>query len=434
MEPISTFLLGAVTSGILGNRSDAVFCEAVRLIRQRLRQAGEPVNQDLQRAVRKAYLQATYALIEARFQELGIASDILRRGIQHILHPSEEIRWLDKVRGALRDELQRLPNAVYTPPAPEFEQEIELLLRPTGDRAFERIDQFKTRLKQFLINELQKYGEPPARIKEMIQQGWQGEGGRQLDWFDLLCAFFSEELKQNQRVANIFQSQLLAQLVVEGVSIDWKDFTAQLDSFSRPILERLEQISETLKSEFADLRARFDELLPILVVSKDLRKALEELARESKGERLPLKVRQAMAFEVAWLTLLWMAEFNEDNPNPSRITAVKALLRWLNLGQALDRDVEDYFTGKEEDLMQFANQIGGWLMATDPNVVDYFQACWNMILCVAKGQVWEIPNHIQRIEIPPELRELGEDPLAWLDALHAHFESIWRNYVMEHSP
>jgi len=253
MEPISTFLLGTVIGGILQNRSDAAFCEAVRLIRQRLRQAGEPVNHDLQRAVRKAYLQATCALIEARFQELGIVPDILRR-IQHVLHPSEEIHWLDKVRGALRDELQRLPKAEYTPPAPEFEQEIELLLRPTSGRASERIDQFKTRLKQSLINELQKYGEPPARIKEMIQQGWQGEGGRQLDWFDLLCAFFSEELKQNQRVANIFQGQLLAQLVVEGVSIDWKDFSAQLDRFSRPILERLEQITKSLQSH--DLSAR----------------------------------------------------------------------------------------------------------------------------------------------------------------------------------
>lgn len=64
MDPFSlvAFALGAAVGGIIGNRADDVFCQVMGTVTERLRRGGPPLNHDLQRAVRKAYLQATLAV------------------------------------------------------------------------------------------------------------------------------------------------------------------------------------------------------------------------------------------------------------------------------------------------------------------------------------------------------------------------------------
>jgi hypothetical protein len=170
------------------------------------------------------------------------------------------------------------------------------------------------------------------------------------------------------------------------------------------------------------------------------RNYMRQHSRETEGERLPLEVRQAMAFEFAWFTRLWWAEF-ESNPDPSRIDnskflipILKDLLKLLDWEQALDRAVEDYFTGNKEDLMQFISQIKAYCWVHDPEALSYIDACWNLILCVIRGKVSEIPDYMQIIEVPTALQEVGADPVAWLEALHEHFINIWRNYMRQHSP
>ncbi|GBC91615.1 hypothetical protein HRbin15_00069 [bacterium HR15] len=277
MEPISTFIIGTVIGGIVSNRADAMFCQVLQAVRERLKQGGKPVNHDLQKAVRKAYLQATLALIDARLRELDIAPSLLQRDLRHLFRLAEEPRQLLKARGEILRELKRLPSAPYIPPSSEAEQQIELLLQPRDEAAQGRIDEFKKRLKDHLQQELRsKWGvEPSERLIDMLQSGWQ-EGERSesvtLDWFDLLCAFFAEELKQNKRVAHIFQSQLLANLAVEGVSIDYGAFTQQLERFAGQAMARLQQIEQTLEQlrqeqaeGFQVLQQRLDEYLPVLI-------------------------------------------------------------------------------------------------------------------------------------------------------------------------
>ena len=432
MEPIITFLIGSVIGGILGNRADAAYCAAVKTVRERLQGAGKPINHDLQRAVRKAYLQATLALVEARFRELGVTPGLFQRDLRHIFHPSEETGGLEKAWKDLTEELRRLPTAAYVPPSPESEQKIELLLQPKGSPSVARVEEFKTHLKRGLEDELrQKYGDLPQRIHKMIQEGWQeDEEDNKLDWFDLLCAFFREELKQNQRVANILQSQILAQLVVEGVQIDWDRFTDQLETFSRPILDRLEQINRSLQSGFADLRDRIDELLPMLVILKDIQSQLDILGKvrkEREETRLPLRIRQAIAFEIAWLSLLWYSEYVQREEDWSRVAQIRVLTE--KIGINLTYPIENYFTGESEDLMRFAQEVGGYLRVSDPDVYPYFETCWNMLIDYAHGrQGVNIPEPFARIHIPDSLREAPEGLLDWLNAIHAYFESIWQSY------
>jgi hypothetical protein len=85
MEPFSlvAFALGAAFGGIIGNRADEVFCQVMSTVTERLWRGEAPVNHDLQRAVRKAYLQATLAVCEACLKALGGLSR-WRRGLHSV--------------------------------------------------------------------------------------------------------------------------------------------------------------------------------------------------------------------------------------------------------------------------------------------------------------------------------------------------------------
>lgn len=444
LQSIFLFLIGTVISGILQNRADAAFCQAMRLFRDRILKVKDSDNHDLQRAVHKSYLQATLALVEARLRELKVAPSWFPRDIRHLLRPSEEIRWLTRVYKELQAELRRLPQTVYPSSPSEVEQDIELLFRPTGTLSQERVNQLKKRLKEYLVEELsRKYGELPRCVQEMIDQGWQEEG-KHLDWFNLLCAFFREELKQNQQVAHIFQSELLANLVVDGVSIQWDNFVAQLEKFGKPILEKLEQISQLIQSRFTDLEKRLDELLPMLAGLRDLQSVVELLEdirkelseqREPRGKQLPLQIRQAIAFEIAWTALLWLIELQQQGcPNPGKVTRVKMLLEKLDLEKALIYPLEHYFPSEGnlsiavENLSQFGEEIEGCLSVADPAALPYFEAAWNAVISAGKGKKAQVSQYLCQIDIPDELRVAREDLVEWLNAIHDYFENILRQH------
>jgi hypothetical protein len=119
VDPFSlvAFSLGAAIGGIIGNRSDDVFCQVVGTVTERLRRGEPPVNHDLQRAVRKAYLQGTLAVCEALLKELGAAPGRWGRNLEVLFRPNDKIRWLDKAHRAIRDELRQLPRTEYVPPS-----------------------------------------------------------------------------------------------------------------------------------------------------------------------------------------------------------------------------------------------------------------------------------------------------------------------------
>ncbi|MFZ8845196.1 hypothetical protein [Thermoflexus sp.] len=279
MDPFGlvAFALGAAVGGIIGNRADDTFCRVMNMVIERLRRGGRPVNHDLQRAVRKAYLQATLAVCEAMLKELGAAPSWWRRDPRVRLRPSDEIRWLDKVRGAILEELRRLPRAEYEAPSSEADKQIEILLQPKGTTGEKRKNELSMMLKKNLVEELSKHGEPPARFTEMVQRGWKdvAPDGKtaHLDWFDLLCAFFVHELKTNEKVRTIFEGQLLAQLTVESAPLTLEQF----EKLSEVMGKRLEQLDAhlaQLRAEQAEglaaVQERLDEMLPLLALLPDI--------------------------------------------------------------------------------------------------------------------------------------------------------------------
>jgi tetratricopeptide (TPR) repeat protein len=249
-------LLGVAIGGIIGNRADHIFCRVMREVVNRLWKGGSPVNHDLQRAVRGAYLRATRAVCHALYEERGVPPQVWRRDLRTVLCPPDEIRWLDKVCRWINEELRQLPEATYQPPSTDADHQIELLLQPKGTTAEQRAKELADKLKQSLLDELRQFNQPPERFVQMIQQGWTltqpDKTEVRLDWFDLLCAFFVNTLKTNQEVRAIFEGKLLANLAVESVPITLD----QIDRlFSRKVSEEIVQQIQESERRLAQLMA-----------------------------------------------------------------------------------------------------------------------------------------------------------------------------------
>ena len=105
---------------IVGNAGDQAFHQARQAIGERLRKGGRPVNHDLQRAVRKAYLQATLYLCERCGEEL---KDQLGFGAQITHSFTPEIKGLIHLYTALGEELQQVGDDEYLLPANEADKE-----------------------------------------------------------------------------------------------------------------------------------------------------------------------------------------------------------------------------------------------------------------------------------------------------------------------
>jgi tetratricopeptide (TPR) repeat protein len=249
-------LLGVAIGGIIGNRADHIFCRVMQEVVNRLRQGGSPVNHDLQRAVRGAYLRATRAVCHALYEERGVPPQVWRHDLRTVLRRPDEIRWLDKVCRWINEELRQLPEATYQPPSTDADHQIELLLQPKGTTAEQRAKELADKLKQSLLEEVRRFGEPPERFVQMIQQGWTltqpDKTEVRLDWFDLLCAFFVNTLKTTPKVRAIFEGKLLAHLAVESVPITLD----QIDQlFSRKVSEEIVQQIQESERRLAQLMA-----------------------------------------------------------------------------------------------------------------------------------------------------------------------------------
>jgi tetratricopeptide (TPR) repeat protein len=249
-------LLGVAIGGIIGNRADHIFCRVMQEVVNRLRQGGSPVNHDLQRAVRGAYLRATRAVCHALYEERGVPPQVWRHDLRTVLRRPDEIRWLDKVCRWINEELRQLPKATYQPPSTDADHQIELLLQPKGTTAEQRAKELADKLKQSLLEEVRRFGEPPERFVQMIQQGWTltqpDKTEVRLDWFDLLCASFVNTLKTTPKVRAIFEGKLLANLAVESVPITLD----QIDQlFSRKVSEEIVQQIQESERRLAQLMA-----------------------------------------------------------------------------------------------------------------------------------------------------------------------------------
>jgi len=292
MIELTMFVLTSVAAGVLGNRSDALLCDVAQSLYERLRQSGPPVNRDLQRAIRKAFLQATLVLLSDALRERDPnVRNLLSLFLRHLspFRPKDqEVRWLLRAYDALAAELGRVWDAEYVPPSSVAEsvaeRELAFLLEPQGVAAEERGRELRERLTDEWLQELRgRFGEPPEVFIRRLREGWQPpEGAGRVSWFDLVCVFFAHEVKHNQVVANIVMAKLLAGLQVDGKSLG----DAFLEQFA-PVLERLEAVQRQLeelgrqqREGFEELKARQAELIAILLPMRETQQVMQALLSE----------------------------------------------------------------------------------------------------------------------------------------------------------
>jgi len=287
MDPYSlaVYIIGTGLGGIVANRIDGLYCQSLGAVVNHMQSGGKPVNHDLQRGVRKAYLQATQVVCEARMIELGISPNTLKRDIGRIIglgKSNEEIFWLDKAHKSMSIELGNLSHNEYVPPSIESLKRIELLLLPKDSTAGDRVAELRITLSKDLLDELQElHGLPPRRFKEMINKGWHDTApdgsDRRLDWFDLLSAFFAHELKTNEKLRSIFEGQLLAQISIGDIPITLKALEGQFKEFGKTTIAQLDRLDEKIakmrveqKEDFSALQSHIDEILPTLAMISNI--------------------------------------------------------------------------------------------------------------------------------------------------------------------
>jgi hypothetical protein len=292
MIELTMFVLTSVAAGVLGNRSDALLCDVARSLYERLRQSGPPVNRDLQRAIRKALLQATLVLLSDALGErvvdvrdlLYLLSRPLRRLWSKLWSKDQEDQWLRRAYDALAAELGRVRDAEYVPPSSVAERELAFLLEPQGVAAEERGRELRERLTDEWLQELRgRFGEPPEVFIRRLREGWQPpEGAGRVSWFDLVCVFFAHEVKHNQAVAHILTAKLLA-----GLEVDGQSFRKHLEGQFAPVLERLEAVQRQLeelgrqqREGFEELKARQAELIAILLPMRETQQVMQALLSE----------------------------------------------------------------------------------------------------------------------------------------------------------
>ncbi|WP_448590879.1 hypothetical protein [Thermoflexus hugenholtzii] len=289
-------LLNLATAGALGfigNRSDALLCGLWKQIYERWRRMDPPANHDLQRAIRKALLQATLALLADLLKERGwdvqsLLNSILAR-LPFARPKDAESGWLVRASRGLADELARVSRAEDVPPPFVAEEHLADLLRPQGVTASERAGKAWEELTEAWLEELRgRFGEPPEAFVRALRGGGQPPGAdKPVSWPDRVSAYFAHEIKRDPRVARILYAQLLADLKAEQRSLS-EALRDHLEQRFADVLRRLEdirkQVEELAHSQregFEELRGRLEEIVASLLTLQEtpqtIQRAIEDL-------------------------------------------------------------------------------------------------------------------------------------------------------------
>ena len=312
---VGSWLISSATAGLVGSEFDKSICQVWRKVVERSRSEQPPVNHDLQKALRKAYLQATIVICGVLYQEWNVHPQQWRRSRHFYLGHQPEITKLDEIREALRQKLGQIPNAISlqnSKAIAKAEEQIEWLLQPRDRTGEQIIQELQTALKEELLNELrQNHGELPERFCELVRDGW-SEAEVHLDWFDLFCAFFAQELKTNESVRSIFEGKLLAELKGEmsALNLSVENFQAGLIGLNQELTQRFVRVEEQLNQlrsesrDIATVQERLDQVLPQLVLgtdslSEEIEKLRRELRRRPLYEQYPVREVQERVEQIA---------------------------------------------------------------------------------------------------------------------------------------
>ena len=244
-------IISSIIGGWLGNRSDVLLCKTGEVIYERLKnQIEPPVNHDIQRAVREAYLKATlmacktllykkYNWIDRRF---------------HL--PTYDLK---EIISYLKKQLKELKTAQFIAQANPADEVYRFLLQPKGQPAQERVLELKQQLRESVLHEFEEANLcAEDDLKRAIRTGWTDDD-KSVDWYELLCAFFTEDLKTNSRLSTIIQTDLLLELKAKVPEITLS--VGQLTELANQISLAMQPLAE----RFDEVMLRLDELLDLLI-------------------------------------------------------------------------------------------------------------------------------------------------------------------------
>jgi tetratricopeptide (TPR) repeat protein len=305
-EPITVtsslvFLGSAVVNGVLGNQSHAAFKQNWEDFKHNLRHHSQRPNHDLQRAVYRAYCQATVQSCAALLGRNGVRVDgwfrlgILPERMAEVFRgllaetpigvfTQATKQWLEQAGRDQLARLKRLDNESFAPPFADDRElaltlrDIELLMQPSAIAVREQ-ELSKALAKRVLADLRAAFGEPPADFIALVSARW----------FEFFCANFQYYARERPEVANAFQNTLLAKLAisqkawqVELENLGGETLRAFIHEESERVIGAMGQTGDRVVSEIIDV---LDERLAAYELSSEPEPLIRTLplAQEIEG-------------------------------------------------------------------------------------------------------------------------------------------------------
>lgn len=298
MEPNSIItvvsFLQMVIGGIVGNRTDAFFTNSIKNIYKQFKEdIHNPEIQEIHKAVRKTYLQATYIICRTyKEKNYELLDRIQSKGPGHI----------DDILNYIKNEVGSLTKKSSSDvPQNFFEENYNTLLKEQDEDVLSKM---VLELKEQVILELEnKKLFVESGLKKAIKEGLSVDD-KVIDWYEIMKACFANELNSNSRLSTSIESKLLLNLEGQTKNLDVTitDIKSHLNTsltYSQKILNKVndlefliqtlnEKVSEIPDEIFAKVKDQFAtidaENLPNFQLDKRYKSLKADLNKVTKEE------------------------------------------------------------------------------------------------------------------------------------------------------
>ena len=195
MDPVTT-MVGVMASYFVNITNDHLIHPLI----DNLRKPGEPVNHDLEKAVNRSFLSALQGIVRDCHNDLMQNAERNFPIFPRTCRPEYEkdAEWLTQKHRDLGRLLKQIRQGHVFRSLFESSDEIESLLRPTGQFATESIRKFEEKL----VHQVLKENPVPECYEQKVRA----------ELFGRICEHFASEIKHTDEVRRIFDSRILAQL------------------------------------------------------------------------------------------------------------------------------------------------------------------------------------------------------------------------------
>jgi Trypsin-like peptidase domain/NB-ARC domain len=250
-------ILAGLISGLWANNAEQAVNAGYKSLINYLKQESEPVNHELQKAVKRSLLRARRNLaLKCRNELAGKFPTFHAWWPFFSKQHRNDVRWLNQQIAQWTKDLRTI-NRVESVETPiSLPEEIDLLLTPEDTLSVAVVKKIQDK---FLAEALR--GEQPACYVRNVTREIPG-------LFQLVCNYFAEELKNNKQVSNIFAGELLVQINAnlnipsnanrEVKLLTIEDLEAPLRDVSQvniQVREKLANLENKLDQGFSDLKA-----------------------------------------------------------------------------------------------------------------------------------------------------------------------------------